>query len=169
MSAARRRRVLLVSSSGGHWTELRRLAPAFDACERHWCSVIPEMAREVAPEGERAGDRFHLVPDASRWNKVRLLWSALRVALVLVRVRPDVVISTGAAPGFFAVSFARFVGARSVWVDSIANAEELSMSGQKASRVATLALTQWPELGPALPSEPGRRVRGTAYFAGSVV
>ena len=163
MSVARRRRVMLVSSSGGHWTELRRLAPAFDACDRTWCSVIPEMAREVAP------DRFVLVPDASRWNKLRLAWSALRVLFALVRVRPDVVVSTGAAPGYFAILFARLVGARSVWLDSIANAEELSMSGQKATRVATLTLTQWPELGPPLPPEPRTRTRGTAYFAGSVV
>lgn len=163
MSAARRRRVLLVSSSGGHWTELRRLAPAFDACERIWCSVVPEMAREIAP------DRFVLVPDASRWNKLRLAWSALRVLIALVLVRPDLVISTGAAPGYFAILFARLVGARSVWLDSIANAEELSMSGQKASRVATLTLTQWPELGTALPAEPARRERGKVYHAGAVV
>ena len=155
--------MLLVSSSGGHWTELRRLAPAFDPFERVWCSVLPEMAREVAP------DRFLLVPDASRWNKLRLLWSAVRVALVLLRVRPDVVISTGAAPGFFAISLARLVGARTVWVDSIANAEELSLSGQKASRIATLTLTQWPELGEPLPSDPTARAAGRVYFSGGVV
>jgi UDP-N-acetylglucosamine:LPS N-acetylglucosamine transferase len=155
--------VLLVSSSGGHWTELRRLAPAFDACERVWCSVIPEMAREVAP------DRFLLVPDASRWNKLRLAWSALRVLLALLRVRPDVVVSTGAAPGYFAILFARLVGARSVWLDSIANAEELSMSGQKATRIATLTLTQWPELGAPLPPDPARRTQGAVYHAGAVV
>lgn len=163
MSAARRRRVMLVSSSGGHWTELRRLAPAFDACDRIWCSVIPEMAREVAP------DRFLLVPDASRWNKLRLAWSALRVLMALLRVRPDVVVSTGAAPGYFAILFARLVGARSVWLDSIANAEELSMSGQKATRVATLTLTQWPELGAPIPADPARRERGKVYHAGAVV
>ena len=164
MSAdGRRRRVLLVSSSGGHWTELRRLAPAFDPFERIWCSVLPEMAREVAP------DRFLLVPDASRWNKLRLVWSAIRVALVLVWVRPDVVVSTGAAPGFFAISLARFVGAQTVWVDSIANAEELSLSGQKASRIATLTLTQWPELGEPLPADPKARVPGKVYFSGGVV
>lgn len=163
MSAARRRRVMLVSSSGGHWTELRRLAPAFDACDRIWCSVIPEMAREVAP------DRFLLVPDASRWNKLRLAWSALRVLFALVRVRPDVVVSTGAAPGYFAILFARLVGARSVWLDSIANAEELSMSGQKATRVATLTLTQWPELGAPIPADAARRERGKVYHAGAVV
>lgn len=163
MSAARRRRVMLVSSSGGHWTELRRLAPAFDACDRIWCSVVPEMAREVAP------DRFLLVPDASRWNKLRLAWSALRVLFALVRVRPDVVVSTGAAPGYFAILFARLVGARSVWLDSIANAEELSMSGQKATRVATLTLTQWPELGAPIPADAARRERGKVYHAGAVV
>ena len=161
--STRRRRVLLVSSSGGHWTELRRLAPAFDACDRVWCSVIPEMAREVAP------DRFVLVPDASRWNKLKLAWSALRVLVALVRVRPDVVISTGAAPGYFAILFARLVGARSVWLDSIANAEELSMSGQKATRIATLTLTQWPELGAPIPAESARRERGKVYHAGAVV
>jgi UDP-N-acetylglucosamine:LPS N-acetylglucosamine transferase len=159
----RRRKVLLVSSSGGHWTELRRLADAFEPYERVWCSVLGEMRAEVAP------DAFHLVPDATRWNKLRLAWSALRVLAVLVRVRPDVVVSTGAAPGYFAVLFARAVGARSVWIDSIANAEELSMSGRKAARIATLTLTQWPELGDAMPADPARRARGKVYFAGSVV
>lgn len=161
--SARRRKVLLVSSSGGHWTELRRLAPAFDSHERVWCSVLAEMRAEVAP------DAFHLVPDASRWSKLRLAWSALRVLLALVRVRPDVVVSTGAAPGYFAILFARLVGARSVWIDSVANAEELSMSGRKASRIATITLTQWPELGEELPADARRRSRGTVYFAGSVV
>ena len=75
----------------------------------------------------------------------------------------------GAAPGFFAISLARLVGARSVWVDSIANAEELSLSGQKATRVATLTLTQWPSLGEALPTDAAARRRGTVYFGGSVV
>ena len=159
--SARRRKVLLVSSSGGHWTELRRLSPAFDPFERVWCSVLGEMRAEVAP------DAFHLVPDATRWNKLRLAWSALRVLVVLLRVRPDVVVSTGAAPGYFAVLFARLVGARSVWLDSIANAEELSMSGRKAARTASLALTQWPELGPPLPPEDARR-KGVAYHAGAV-
>lgn len=159
----RRPRVMLVSSSGGHWTELRRLAPAFDRCERVWCSVVPEMRGEVAP------DRFLLVPDANRWNKLRLVWCAVRVLAALLAVRPDFVVSTGAAPGFYAILLARIVGARTIWLDSIANADELSMSGRKASRIATLTLTQWPELGPPLPDSPAERVRGKAYYAGGVV
>jgi hypothetical protein len=64
----------------------------------------------------------------------------------VLRERPDVVLSTGAAPGFFALLFGRLLGARTIWLDSIANIEELSMSGRMARRHADLWLTQWPHL-----------------------
>jgi UDP-N-acetylglucosamine:LPS N-acetylglucosamine transferase len=161
--SARRQRVLAISSSGGHWIELRRLAPAFEGFDTVWCSTMPGFAEEVG------SDRFILIPDGNRWNKIRLAWVALRVLLVLLRVRPDIVISTGAAPGFFAIRFARLLGRASVWVDSIANAGELSLSGQRSLRFASLTLTQWPELGEPLPEDLSRRSPRTAYFAGAVV
>ena len=55
-------------------------------------------------------------------------------------------VSTGAAPGYLAIRFARMMGARTVWIDSVANVEELSMSGRMASETADLCLTQWPHL-----------------------
>jgi hypothetical protein len=61
-------------------------------------------------------------------------------------MRPDVVISTGAAPGFLALRLGRLLGARTIWVDSVANGEELSMSGKLAGRYADLWLTQWEHL-----------------------
>lgn len=64
--AARRPRVLAISSRGGHWIQLRRLRSAFEGCEVTWASTDPGFAREVAP------DRFVLIPEASRWDRVRL-------------------------------------------------------------------------------------------------
>ena len=34
------------------------------------------------------------------------------------------VISTGAAPGYFAMRFAKWLGRRTIWIDSIANVEQ---------------------------------------------
>jgi UDP-N-acetylglucosamine:LPS N-acetylglucosamine transferase len=89
---------------------------------------------------------FRVIPDSNRSNKIALIRSAWSIFRLVLRTRPDVVVSTGAAPGYFGVRFGKWLGARVVWVDSIANAEELSMSGAKAGSFVDLWLTQWPEL-----------------------
>jgi UDP-N-acetylglucosamine:LPS N-acetylglucosamine transferase len=134
------KRILAVASSGGHWTQLLRLRPAFEGCDIAYLTTNQGHRAEVAPA------RFYTVKDANRWNKLALAQSALKVFWIILRERPDVVISTGAAPGYFALRFGKLLGARVLWIDSIANVEELSMSGRMASRHAHLCLTQWPHL-----------------------
>lgn len=142
MSPASRRapRVLAIASPGGHWVQLRRLARAWEGCEVAWACAGPSLAAEVAPA------RYHAVPDASRRAPLDVLRLAARVALVLLRERPDVVVTTGAAPGGLAVALGRLLGARTVWIDSVANVERLSLSGRLFGRLCHLWLTQWPHL-----------------------
>ena len=135
-----RKKVLAVASGGGHWVQLKRLVPALSAHRVSFATVDPSAAAEVD------GERFFAISDANRWNKFALLRAAARMAWIVIRTRPDVIISTGAAPGFFAIFFGKLLGSRTVWVDSIANAETLSLSGHKAGRYADLWLTQWPHL-----------------------
>ena len=56
------------------------------------------------------------------------------------------IITTGAAPGYFALRFGKLFGTRTIWIDSMANAEELSKSGQEVGKHADLWLTQWEHL-----------------------
>lgn len=133
-------RVLALSSGGGHWVQLLRLRPAFDGCDVVFATVKPEYQMDVP------GEAFRVIPDANRWSKISLLRSALGVLRVLWRERPDVVVSTGAAPGYFAIRLAPLLRARTIWVDSVANIDELSLSGRRAGAHASLWLTQWPHL-----------------------
>ena len=105
-----KKKILLVASAGGHWVQLNRLKPAFPGLECVYASTLPGCASQVA------GCEFHLLPDASLWNKFKLVWLALKVFLLVLKVRPDVVVSTGAAPGFFAVLFGKKLGARTIWL-----------------------------------------------------
>ncbi len=133
-------KVLAVASSGGHWVQLRRVVPAFADSEVVYVTVLKSYRSEV-PE-----NRFYQVNDATRWNKLGLIMLATRLAWIICKERPAVVISTGAAPGFFALMLGRWFGARTIWIDSIANVEEVSLSGSRAGRYADLWLTQWPHL-----------------------
>jgi UDP-N-acetylglucosamine:LPS N-acetylglucosamine transferase len=145
------KKVLAVASGGGHWVQLRRLEPAFDGHRVTFVTVNEAYRSEVEPQ------KFYVVGDATRWNKFGLVRLAVQIALVVMKERPEVVVSTGAAPGFFAVWFGKLMGAKTIWIDSIANTECLSLSGEKVGRFADLWLTQWPEL--AKPGGP--EFRGT--------
>jgi UDP-N-acetylglucosamine:LPS N-acetylglucosamine transferase len=90
--------------------------------------------------------RFNTVIAANRWQKFRLAYQLIQLFGLMVRLRPDVVITTGAAPGYLAIRIGRLLKARTVWVDSIANAQELSLSGKRAGKHCDLWLTQWAHL-----------------------
>ena len=134
------RRVLAISSSGGHWAELLRLAPALAGHEVTWVTTNPGYRRD-APRGD-----FRAVRDASLWDKPGLAVMFAQIVGIIARVRPRCIVSTGAAPGFFAVVVGKSLGARTLWIDSIANAEDLSLSGREVGPWADLWLTQWEHL-----------------------
>lgn len=135
-----RRRILLVASGGGHWVQLLRLREAWQGQDVAYATVQPSYRAQVP------GERFYCVNDATRWDRWGLLKMAAQVAWVVLRERPDVVITSGAAPGMVALRMGKLLGARTVWLDSIANVEALSLSGQKVSHFADLQLTQWQHL-----------------------
>ena len=144
-------KILALASGGGHWVQLLRLRQAFDGCDVTYATTRRSYSSDIE------GGRFCVIPDCNREHKLRVLWCAVWVLFLLARLRPDVVISTGAAPGYLAVRFGRWIGARTIWVDSVANADELSMAGRIVGPHADLWLTQWPHLA----SEPGPKYLGS--------
>lgn len=134
-------RILAVASGGGHWVQLLRLRPAFEGARVTYVTVDRGYADDL-----ESGARLRIVNDATRWNRIGLIALAIRVAWIVATERPDVVVSTGAAPGYLALRVGRLLGARTVWVDSMANVEQLSLSGQRVGWHADLWLTQWAHL-----------------------
>jgi hypothetical protein len=138
---AGRRTILAVASGGGHWVQLLRLRRAFLGHPVVYVTVRSAYRQDLAPEA-----RLRVVNDASRWNPLALAVLLLRLAWIVLRERPGFVVTTGAAPGYLALRLGRLVGARTAWIDSLANVDELSLSGRRAGAHADLWLTQWPHL-----------------------
>jgi UDP-N-acetylglucosamine:LPS N-acetylglucosamine transferase len=134
------KRILAVSSGGGHWVELMRISPAFAGHDVAFVTV-DETYRS------RAGaSRFYTIQDVTRWNKLRWVQTFTKLLWIFMCEKPNVVISTGALPGYFSLRIAKLFGIKTIWLDSIANVEELSLSGQKVGKHADLWLTQWQHL-----------------------
>ena len=134
------KKILAISSSGGHWTQMQRITSSFSGNEVVYVSTLKGYAKEVST------CKYYQVKDASAWNKLGLFSLFLQLIKIVVYERPNIVISTGAAPGLFAIILSRFLGAKTIWIDSIANYEKLSLSGRLAKYFTHLHLTQWEHL-----------------------
>ena len=145
-------RVLAVASGGGHWVQLMQLRTAWSGADIAYLSTHPGYRADCVGSRGGASNRFYAVADANFSAKFQLVRQALAVAIVLLRERPSVVVTTGASVGYFALVFGKLMRARTVWVDSIANTEELSLSGQRVAKFADLWLTQWPEVAEGAPN-----------------
>jgi UDP-N-acetylglucosamine:LPS N-acetylglucosamine transferase len=133
-------KVLAVASGGGHWTQMMRLREAFLGQNVVFVGVKKMYRTDVVPS------KFYAVSDVSRLHKWSLPFAIMSMLFIILKERPSVIVTTGSAPGMLALRLGKMLGSRTVWIDSIANAEQMSLSGQKAKRFADLWLTQWPHL-----------------------
>lgn len=140
MEGNRRIKVLAVASAGGHWIQLARLSDAFADFDTLYVTTVDG---QVPPSGERPVAR---IADGSRNQPWRLLLAAFQLLRLMRSFRPQAVVTTGAAPGYVALRIGKLFGCRTVWLDSLANVDEVSMSARLARPYADAWLTQWDDL-----------------------
>ena len=138
--------------------QLLEMREAWQPFERVWVTFDKSDARSLL-EGERVvyahGPTNRNVP-----NLLRNLALALRVVR---RVRPAVVVTTGAGVAVPFAWLAWMSGVPVVYVESFTRIDALSLSGRMIRPVAERLYVQWPE---ALRSVPAARFAGN-LFGGS--
>jgi len=141
--------VLAISSPGGHWVELTRLFPAFEGRSVEYATTDAGRVTDVP------GGRLHVLADANKRTPFRLVVCAWQVLRLVLKCRPRVIVTTGAAPGLLAILCGQIVGARCVWLDIFGLVDRMTLSGRMAKPFADLYLVQWPHL--ARPNGPHYR------------
>lgn len=133
-------KILFVSSGGGHWVQLTRVVQKLNVSENE-----VYMASTVE-------NSFFLnysvrkIPDFNKGNPLGTFIGSFVIFFFILKVRPKLAISTGAAPGLLCLLFTRILGGKTIWIDSIANTEKLSLSGRIAMKFCHEILTQWEHL-----------------------
>ena len=132
-------KVCIVSSCGGHLTEVRCLKPAYDHYQ-HFYVLNDKASLPTDMQG-----RTYFISHSERDVKFFLnLWEALRI---LRKERPDVILSTGAGPAVpFALVGRLFFGTRILFVETITRIHEPSLTGRMMYRLAHDFFYQWRAL-----------------------
>ena len=132
--------VLLVGSAGGHLAQLVRLSPWWQDLVRTWVTFDKPDARSLL--ADEAVIWAHHPTTRNSPNLIRNTGLALRQVR---RLRPDLVVSTGAAVAvpFFLV--ARLLRIPTVYVEVFDRIDSPTMTGRMVRPFCTRFCVQWPE------------------------
>ncbi len=154
-TAARRLKICLSASGGGHVRQLLDLQPVWSEHDYFFVTEDTALGQNLARE-----HRCYFVPHFA-WGQVRLgtpfrmlgraFKSFWQSAAVISREKPDVIISTGAGAVFPALVWARLTGARVVMVESFARFEKPSLFGRIAAPFAHDVVVQSAKVAPFYP------------------
>jgi UDP-N-acetylglucosamine:LPS N-acetylglucosamine transferase len=137
----------LVASAGGHLTQLLKLRSLWLGRSVFFVTTVDIGQSKLREDGS-----VYVVGESNRQQPFRILQVLYRCLRILLRERPKVIMSTGAAAGFIMCFFGKLLGAKIIWLDSIANAGRLSMSGRMIRPFADLILSQWSDVAVRYPN-----------------
>jgi beta-1,4-N-acetylglucosaminyltransferase len=137
-------KVCIVSSCGGHLTEVRCLLPAYRDLP-HFYVINDKAMLPVTMQG-----RTYFITHSERdWKFLLNLWEAFNI---LRQERPSVILSTGAGPVVpFAMIGRLLFRTHVVFVETITRIDKPSLTGRIMYRLAHDFFYQWESLGKYFP------------------
>jgi len=134
-------RICLAASAGGHTSQLLKLAESWKGYETFCVTTTGVVTEKLRKYG-----KVYAVGECNREHLLLVFLVLIRCINIILRERPDIVMSSGAAVGCIMCFLGKLLSAKIVWLDSITNVERISLSGRMVRHIADLFLVQWPEL-----------------------
>lgn len=131
---------LLVGSAGGHLAQLVRLAPWWREVDRTWVTFDKPDARSLL-----ADEAVIWAHHPTTRNIANLIRNTFLAVSEMRRVRPDVVVSTGAAVAVPFFVLARIMRIPTVYVEVFDRIDSPTLTGRICRPIATRFCVQWPE------------------------
>lgn len=133
-------KILFVSSKGGHFAELMQLKPIMDL---HETTIVCE-------KGSNSKICDFQLTSGSRKNKIKYLLvfiaNFFQTCYILLKVRPNVIISTGAHSCFHFFLLAKIFRIKSIYIESFARFNQLSLTYRLVKKMASVKVVQHHEL-----------------------
>jgi UDP-N-acetylglucosamine:LPS N-acetylglucosamine transferase len=121
--------------------QARRLASIYERHDHFYFTFSGPVAEEL---GKTA--RVRTIPNVIKSSPMSWLVGALRSFRIAWQERPDVIITTGAGVVVFFCVFCRLLGARLVFIESMARIHSPTLTARMLYPFAHLFIVQWPQL-----------------------
>ena len=118
------KKVLFISSTGGHLNELLQLKPMFQKYDSY---IVTENTKSNLKLKEEYGDKISFLVYGTK-------------------IRPKVIITTGAHTAGPMCCIGKIFGSKIIYIETFANISSRTMTGNLIYKFADLFIVQWEEM-----------------------
>ncbi len=138
------KRVMFISSTGGHLSELLQLEPLFAEYDSY---IVTEKTKSNMGLLDKYPNKVMFLVYGTKSHLFsylfKFLYNILKSFVILLKVRPEVVITTGTHTAVPMCYLAKLFGKKVIFIETFANRKTKTKSGAMVYPIADVFVVQW--------------------------
>ena len=141
------KKVLFISSTGGHFSELLQLKPLFKKYDTY---LVTEKDKTNENFKNEYGDRLYFLPYGTRSKMLSYIFKyfylCLKTIYLFFKIRPKYIVTTGTHTAVPMCYLGKILGCKIIFIETFANSKSRTLSGRMIYPIANLFIVQWREM-----------------------
>lgn len=142
-----KKKVLFISSTGGHLVEMMQLKDMFKNCDYH---IITEKTKSNLKMKEDYKEKLDFLVYGTKDHMLtypfKLLYNCFKSLFLYIKIHPDYIITTGAHTAGPMCCIGKIFGSRIIYIESFANMTTKTITGKCVYPFADKFIVQWESM-----------------------
>ncbi len=143
----KKKKVMFISSTGGHFTEMMQLKKMFNKYDYY---IVTEKTKSNLFLKEQYKKRISFLMYGTKDHMItyplKLLFNCFKSLFIYIKVRPSFIITTGAHTSGPMCCIGKLFGTKIIFIETMANMSTKSITGRIVYKFADLFLVQWKNM-----------------------
>ena len=144
---SKKKKIMFISSTGGHFNEMSQLK---DLLKKYDYYIVTEKTPDKMYLKEKYPNKVsYLVygtKDYMLTYPFKLLFNCFKSLFLYIKVRPNVIITTGAHTAGPMCCIGKIFGSKIIFIESMANISTKTITGKLIYKFADLFIVQWESM-----------------------
>lgn len=144
------KKVMFISSTGGHLDELLQLKKMFDKYDYHIVTEKTKSNLSLKDKYQKKVSFLVYGTYTTKLNKIiypfKLIYNTIKSLFIYLKVRPKYIVSTGAHTAGPMCLIGHLLGSKIIYIETFANSKTKSRTGKLVYKFADLFIVQWESM-----------------------
>lgn len=141
------KKVMFISSTGGHLSELMQLKPMFSQYDYH---IVTEKDKMTEGLKKEFGDKISYLLYGTRSHLFKyifqFLYNCIYTVILYIKYRPRYIVTTGTHTAGPMCYLGKLFGSKIIYIETFANRNTKTETGKLIYPIADLFIVQWEEM-----------------------